>query len=122
VAGAKVDRRVVKSSTGASAASGGVGCSIGSAVAIAAIGGGPEMIACRSACVGSPPDLAAASGASCPDEATVPARTDGSPSIATSWSDKNARMPRVNTIPAATKLRTTTGRLRDSVSRWRAAS
>src|SRR6516165_4615455 len=51
MAGGKVARRVVKSSIGASAASDGVGCGIGSGVAIAAVGGRPELIARRSACV-----------------------------------------------------------------------
>src|SRR5215472_2927508 len=87
------------------------------------VGGGPEMLARHSACVGGPPDLAAASGASCPDGATVLERTQGSPSVAISWRDENATMPRVNSIPAATRLRTTTGRIpRDSPLRRRAAS
>jgi hypothetical protein len=93
--------QVVRSSTEASAESRGVGCGIGSGVAVAAVSGGPETVARRSACVGSQPDLAAASGAACPDEATVPERTDGSPSIGTTWRDKNATMPRVNSIAAA---------------------
>jgi len=99
----KVACQVVRSSTEASAESSGVGCGIGSGVAVAAVSGGPEMVVRRSAGVGSPPDLAAASGAACPDEATVPERTDGSPSIATTWRDKNATMPMANAIPATAR-------------------
>src|SRR5262252_8144021 len=106
-AGGKVAGRVVDSSTGESIASGGVGDGIASGVAIATISGGSEIVARRSASAGGPPDLAPASGVSCPDEAMVPESINGSPNIATSWRDNTAKMIRVNSIPAATRLRTT---------------
>src|SRR5215469_10920982 len=122
-AGGKVAGRVVDSSTGESIASGGVGDGIASGVAIATISGGSEIVARRSASADGPPDLAPASGVSCPDEAMVPESINGSPNIATSWRDNTAKMIRVNSIPAATRLRTTMDRIaRVSLARRRATS
>src|SRR5215469_11940298 len=122
-AGGKVAGKVVDSSTGESIASGGVGDGIASGFAIATISGGSEIVARRSASADGPPDLAPASGVSCPDEAMVPESINGSPNIATSWRDNTAKMIRVNSIPAATRLRTTMDQIaRVSLARRRATS
>jgi len=73
-----------ESSTGATAASGGGGCGIVLAATIAALDDWSEMFPRHSASAGNRLNLPAASGASCPDKAMVPERTDGPPIIATS--------------------------------------